>query len=214
MDDDTAALTGALAVEKAAAVAGAVASACTAGVAIAQTIHVSNLAGLERPHITGTSAGVHATRTATRTIRCIGNCDVLISLQRFQVLTSNLPDNPAKRPQGLAGVAVLWRVHRSGGGDVLQAHTNNGGVMNRIRSSASSIGGVIGWPASIVMKTNAEMGLIANILVGIVGSALGFWLAGVLGIAPAGGVLGFVVGIAGAVSPIFILSTSVSFEKA
>ena len=43
------------------------------------------------------------------------------------------------------------------------------------------IGGVIGWLASIVMKTNAQMGIIANVLVGIVGGALGHWLAGQLG---------------------------------
>jgi uncharacterized membrane protein YeaQ/YmgE (transglycosylase-associated protein family) len=41
------------------------------------------------------------------------------------------------------------------------------------------IGGIVGWLASIVMKTNAQMGLIANVIVGIVGSAMGFWLAGV-----------------------------------
>ena len=41
------------------------------------------------------------------------------------------------------------------------------------------IGGVVGWLASIVMKTNAQMGMVANVLVGIVGSALGFWLAGI-----------------------------------
>ena len=35
------------------------------------------------------------------------------------------------------------------------------------------IGGIIGWLASIVMKTNAQMGIIANVLVGIVGAALG-----------------------------------------
>jgi len=35
------------------------------------------------------------------------------------------------------------------------------------------IGGIVGWLASIVMKTNAQMGLIANVLVGIVGSFLG-----------------------------------------
>ena len=40
------------------------------------------------------------------------------------------------------------------------------------------IGGIIGWLASIVMKTNAQMGLIANVLIGIVGSMLGFWIAG------------------------------------
>ena len=39
------------------------------------------------------------------------------------------------------------------------------------------IGGVIGWLASLVMKTGAQMGVIANIIVGIIGAALGFWLA-------------------------------------
>jgi uncharacterized membrane protein YeaQ/YmgE (transglycosylase-associated protein family) len=42
------------------------------------------------------------------------------------------------------------------------------------------VGAVVGWLASMLMKTNAQMGAIANILVGIVGSSLGFWLAGVL----------------------------------
>ena len=44
------------------------------------------------------------------------------------------------------------------------------------------IGGLIGWLASILMKTGAQMGLIANVIVGIVGAALGGWIAGVLGI--------------------------------
>ena len=35
------------------------------------------------------------------------------------------------------------------------------------------VGGIIGWLASIVMKTNAQMGLIANVIVGIVGSVIG-----------------------------------------
>ena len=37
------------------------------------------------------------------------------------------------------------------------------------------IGGVIGWLASLIMKTNAQMGLIANIVVGVVGSLIGHW---------------------------------------
>ena len=45
------------------------------------------------------------------------------------------------------------------------------------------IGGIIGWLASMIMKTDAQMGLIANIVVGIVGSFLGFWIAGQLGFA-------------------------------
>jgi uncharacterized membrane protein YeaQ/YmgE (transglycosylase-associated protein family) len=35
------------------------------------------------------------------------------------------------------------------------------------------IGGVLGWLASIVMKTNAQQGMILNIVVGIVGAFLG-----------------------------------------
>jgi len=67
------------------------------------------------------------------------------------------------------------------------------------------IGGVVGWLASIVMKTNAQMGIIANVLVGIVGSLLGFWLAGQLGIGAAGGIVSFLIAILGAVVLILIL---------
>jgi uncharacterized membrane protein YeaQ/YmgE (transglycosylase-associated protein family) len=66
------------------------------------------------------------------------------------------------------------------------------------------IGGVIGWLASMIMKTNAQMGLLANIIVGIVGSLLGYWLAGVLGIAAAGP-LRWVIGVLGAAVLIGIL---------
>jgi uncharacterized membrane protein YeaQ/YmgE (transglycosylase-associated protein family) len=66
------------------------------------------------------------------------------------------------------------------------------------------IGGVLGWLASIVMKTNAQMGLIANIVVGVVGAWLGGWLAGSLGIA-AQGFGTYVVSVVGAVILIAIL---------
>jgi uncharacterized membrane protein YeaQ/YmgE (transglycosylase-associated protein family) len=75
------------------------------------------------------------------------------------------------------------------------------------------IGGIVGWLASIFMKTNAQMGLLANVLVGVVGSALGFWLAGLLGIAPAGGILRFVVAIGGAALLIFLLRKLGVFGK-
>jgi uncharacterized membrane protein YeaQ/YmgE (transglycosylase-associated protein family) len=67
------------------------------------------------------------------------------------------------------------------------------------------IGGIVGWLASIVMKTNAQMGVIANVLVGVVGSMVGFWIAGQLGVAAAGGFFGFLIAILGAVLLIFIL---------
>ena len=60
------------------------------------------------------------------------------------------------------------------------------------------IGGIVGWLASIVMKTNAQMGWIANIVIGIVGAVLGSWLAGQLGFVPAGAIAGYLVAIAGA----------------
>jgi uncharacterized membrane protein YeaQ/YmgE (transglycosylase-associated protein family) len=37
------------------------------------------------------------------------------------------------------------------------------------------VGGIIGWLASLIMKTDAQQGLILNIVVGIVGSFLGGW---------------------------------------
>lgn len=75
------------------------------------------------------------------------------------------------------------------------------------------IGGIVGWVASIAMKTNAQMGVIANVLVGIVGSFLGFWVAGAMGIAPTGGILRFVVALIGAVALIFILRALGIFKK-
>ena len=75
------------------------------------------------------------------------------------------------------------------------------------------IGGIVGWLASIVMKTNAQMGWIANVLVGVVGSLLGFWIAGLLGVAPTGGILRFVVALAGAVLLIFVLGKLGIFRK-
>jgi uncharacterized membrane protein YeaQ/YmgE (transglycosylase-associated protein family) len=38
------------------------------------------------------------------------------------------------------------------------------------------IGGILGWLASLVMRTDAQQGLFLNIIVGIVGALLGGWL--------------------------------------
>lgn len=67
------------------------------------------------------------------------------------------------------------------------------------------VGGLVGWLASIVMKTNAQMGLIANIIVGIVGAWLGGWLAAKLGIVAPTGLGSWIVSIGGAAILIFIL---------
>jgi uncharacterized membrane protein YeaQ/YmgE (transglycosylase-associated protein family) len=44
------------------------------------------------------------------------------------------------------------------------------------------VGGIIGWIASMVMKTDAQQGVLLNIIVGIVGAFLGGWLGSVMGI--------------------------------
>ena len=40
------------------------------------------------------------------------------------------------------------------------------------------IGGVIGWLASLVMRTDGSQGIFLNIVVGIIGAFLGGWLIG------------------------------------
>ena len=38
------------------------------------------------------------------------------------------------------------------------------------------VGGVLGWIASLIMKTDAQQGIGLNIVVGIVGAFIGGWL--------------------------------------
>jgi len=37
------------------------------------------------------------------------------------------------------------------------------------------VGGVIGWLASMLMKTNDQQGMFLNVIVGVVGAMLGGW---------------------------------------
>jgi len=39
-------------------------------------------------------------------------------------------------------------------------------------------GGVIGWLASMVMRTNAQQGILLNIVVGVIGAMIGGYLMG------------------------------------
>lgn len=38
------------------------------------------------------------------------------------------------------------------------------------------VGGILGWIASMIMGTNAQQGILLNIIVGIVGALLAGWL--------------------------------------
>jgi len=63
------------------------------------------------------------------------------------------------------------------------------------------VGGLAGWIASKIMKTDAQMGIGLNVVVGVLGAALGGYLMSLLG----GGdtdtfsIGGFIVAIIGAV---------------
>jgi uncharacterized membrane protein YeaQ/YmgE (transglycosylase-associated protein family) len=37
------------------------------------------------------------------------------------------------------------------------------------------VGGIIGWVASMIMRTDAQQGILLNVIVGIVGAALAGW---------------------------------------
>jgi uncharacterized membrane protein YeaQ/YmgE (transglycosylase-associated protein family) len=73
------------------------------------------------------------------------------------------------------------------------------------------VGGLIGWVASLVMKTDAQQGLILNVVVGIVGAVLGGWLLSPLvgaGTVNQGdfSVMGLLVSFGGAVILLFIVN--------
>ncbi|HVZ45129.1 MAG TPA: GlsB/YeaQ/YmgE family stress response membrane protein [Ramlibacter sp.] len=38
------------------------------------------------------------------------------------------------------------------------------------------VGGIVGWLASLVMRTDAQQGILLNIVVGIVGAFIGGWV--------------------------------------
>jgi uncharacterized membrane protein YeaQ/YmgE (transglycosylase-associated protein family) len=38
------------------------------------------------------------------------------------------------------------------------------------------VGGLIGWVASMIMRTDAQQGVFLNVIVGIIGAMLGGWL--------------------------------------
>jgi uncharacterized membrane protein YeaQ/YmgE (transglycosylase-associated protein family) len=78
-----------------------------------------------------------------------------------------------------------------------------GGVVALLVSAV--VGGVIGWLASIVMKTNAQMGIVANVLVGIVGSMAGGWVFRLLGLPVGSTLMAVLAAIAGSVLLIVLL---------
>ena len=63
------------------------------------------------------------------------------------------------------------------------------------------IGGIIGWLASLVMRTDAQQGILLNVVVGIVGAFLGglVFSGGDLGAARPDDITSFLVALVGAI---------------
>ena len=68
-------------------------------------------------------------------------------------------------------------------------------------------GGIAGWIASKIMKTDASMGIVMNIIVGIVGGLLGGWILSAFNVDVSGGGLIFsmLTAIGGAVLLLWLI---------
>ena len=67
-------------------------------------------------------------------------------------------------------------------------------------------GGLVGWVASLIMKTDPQQGIALNIVVGVSGAVLGGWLMNLFGEGGVGGftLYSFLVALLGAIVLIWI----------
>lgn len=77
-----------------------------------------------------------------------------------------------------------------------------GGILGAI-----IIGGLAGWVASMIMKTDGSMGLLLNIVVGVVGAVIGNALLPMLGLGGTSGftIWSFIVALVGAMLLLFVV---------
>ena len=81
-------------------------------------------------------------------------------------------------------------------------HMSNMGTQNLILFLV--VGLVAGWLAGKIMK-GAGLGLVGDLVVGVIGSFIGVWVFGLLGLS-AGGILGLLVAsVVGALLLLFVL---------
>lgn len=68
------------------------------------------------------------------------------------------------------------------------------------------IGAIAGWLGSVIYK-GSGLGFFGNIIVGIIGSSVGYWLFGVLGVSLGHGILGVILtSAAGAIVILFLFN--------
>lgn len=77
-----------------------------------------------------------------------------------------------------------------------------GGILGAI-----IIGGLAGWVASMIMRTDASMGILANVVVGVIGAVIANLLLPVFGLPQTDGftLQSFIVALVGAVILLFVL---------
>ena len=61
------------------------------------------------------------------------------------------------------------------------------------------VGGIAGWLASMVMARDASMGILWNIIVGIIGAIVGGWIAAAVGVGTATWLSWFIFAIIGGI---------------
>ena len=68
-------------------------------------------------------------------------------------------------------------------------------------------GALVGWIASMIMKTNQEQGALANVGIGILGAVIGGWVGSLFGFGQAGAftIGGLIFSVLGAVILIAVL---------
>ncbi|HEX9725107.1 MAG TPA: GlsB/YeaQ/YmgE family stress response membrane protein [Vicinamibacteria bacterium] len=75
------------------------------------------------------------------------------------------------------------------------------------------IGGIVGWLASILMRANGQMGILANVIIGIFGSFLGVYVASALGVRAHTAPAAWIVAVLGAALLIWILRALGVFSR-
>jgi len=70
------------------------------------------------------------------------------------------------------------------------------------------LGGLAGWVASMLTRNDAQMGVIWNIIVGIIGALLGSWILGALGVSKPldFSLVTFLIAVGGAVVLLFLVN--------
>ena len=68
------------------------------------------------------------------------------------------------------------------------------------------VGGLIGWVASMIMRTDGQQGIILNVVVGIIGALIGGWLLSLANIDGSSGlIVSFLTALLGACLLLFVV---------